>query len=455
MENERCHVTVVGARRRVDLAVPADAAIAEYTPTLLTLLGEVEFDDTLPPVWSLALPGGPPLGPQTSLRESGVADGATLYLRDAAAGEFDEPVVTDLEEKVEGAGEDVSVWGRRTRAYVTLVLGLLGLIAGFVALACSGDRTAVLPAAGAAAVVVALCLLVLVWQATRQGWSLPLALRLVMAYSAIPLLAVASASFELAGADHGRHAGSVLEALSAGAVLAALAGLLAIRHATTLMTAAIAAFAVVLTVCLAGGHVTLLEAAAVVGVAMLAVLGVAPRLSGHFAVLAGHPGGAAGRDEEADVLHLVKRGQRLLIGTNVLVAVVSAACLLVLGSSHQRYAVALAGCLGLALVLRAGRLTMAPAVVPVVIAGTIGLVTGLIKAPGRFGAPDWAGSAVLLVVALLAVAVGLVRAFRASAPDVRPSWIDPLAGFLTVACVPLVVGVFGVYSSMMNSGHTP
>lgn len=453
MENERCHVTVVGARRRVDLAVPADAAIAEYTPTLLTLLGEVEFDDTLPPVWSLALPGAPPFGPEASLRECGVADGATLYLRDAAAGEFDEPVVTDLEEKVEEAGEDVSVWGPRTRAYTTLVLGLLSLIAGFVALACGGDRDAVLPAAGAAAVVVAFSLLVLVWQATRQGWSLPLGLRLIMAYSAIPLLAVAASSFLLAGSG-GSDAGSVLVAISVGAVLAALAGLLAIRHATTLMAAAAAGFAVVLTVCLSAGHATLLEAAAVVGVAMLVVLGIAPRLSGHFAVLAGQPG-ADGRDEEADVLHLVKRGQRLLIGSNAAVSVVAAACLLILGSSHQRYAVALAGCLGLALVLRAGRLTMAPAVVPVVIAGTIGLTATLITAPGTFGAPGWAGSAVLLLAAVLAVAVGLVRAFRTNTPDVRPSWIDPFAGVLMVACVPLVVGVFGVYSAMMDSGHTP
>ncbi|MFD6188920.1 EsaB/YukD family protein [Streptomyces sp. NPDC060275] len=34
---------MVGARRRVDLAVPADAAIAEYTPALLTLVGQVEL----------------------------------------------------------------------------------------------------------------------------------------------------------------------------------------------------------------------------------------------------------------------------------------------------------------------------------------------------------------------------------------------------------------------------
>ncbi|SEO71594.1 type VII secretion integral membrane protein EccD [Actinacidiphila rubida] len=455
MENERCHVTVVGARRRVDLAVPADAAIAEYTPALLTLLGEVEFDDTLPPVWSLALPGGPPFGPQASLRECGVVDGATLYLRDAATGEFDEPVVTDLEEKVEEAGEEVSVWGRRTRAYTTLVLGVLGMIAGFVALGATGGRSTVLPAAAGAAVLVAFSLLALVWQATRQGWSLPLGLRLVMACAAVPLLAVAAASLPPATSGDGPHAGAVLVALCAGAVLGALAALLAVRHATTLMAAAMAGFALVLTVCLTAGHASLLESAAVVGVALLAVLGVAPRLSGHFAVLAGHSGGADGRRGEADVSHLVRRGRRLLVGTNVVVSVVATACLLVLGSAHQRYAVALAACLGLAFVLRAGRLTVASAVVPVVLAGATGLTATLLTAPGTFGAPDWTGATVLVAAAVLALAVGLVRAFRTDAPDVRPAWIDPFAGFLTVVCVPLVVGVFGVYGAMMNSGHTP
>ncbi|MFE7751937.1 type VII secretion integral membrane protein EccD [Streptomyces sp. NPDC057428] len=451
MENERCHVTVVGARRRVDLTVPAEAAIAEYTPTLLKLVGQVEFDEIFPPVWSLALPGAVPFAPDTSLRECGVADGATLYLSDVAAGEFDEPVVTDLEETVGQADGGISAWGRRSRAYTTLVLGVLSLIAGFVMLAWTGDPDGVLPATGAAAVVVALSLTLLAWHATRQQWSLPLGLRLIMAHSAVPLLAVVGVVLPRAsGTD------SVLVALSVGAVLGALAALLAIRHATTLMAVAITGLALVLTVGLTVGHATLLEASAVVGVAMLVVLGAAPKISGHFAVLAGsNTMAAGGHDDEADVLLLVSRGQRLLIGTNLLASVVAATCIVVLGSAHQAFAVALACCLGLALVLRAGRLTLAPGVVPVVTAGTIGLAATLTRAPAAFGAPEWAGSAVLLVVAVLAMLVGLGRAFRVDADDERPSWIDPLAGLLMVACVPLAVGVFGLFTTLAGSGQTP
>ncbi|WP_055587477.1 type VII secretion integral membrane protein EccD [Peterkaempfera griseoplana] len=449
MENERCHVTVVGTRRRVDLAVPADAAIAEYTPTLLDLVGQVEFDDTFPPVWSLAMPGTSPFPPEASLRECGVVDGATLYLRDMAAGEFDEPVVTDLEEAVEQIDGVATAWGWRPRAFTILVLGVLSLVAGFATLAWTDQA---LPATGAGAIAGASLLTVLAWHATRQGWSLPLGLRLIMAYSAVPLAAVAAASLPAATTS----TTAVLLAVSVGTVIGSLAAVLAIRHATTLMAVAISISALLLTVCLALGGASLPQSSAVVGVFMMVVLGVAPKIAGHTSVLAGsHIGGAEAYGDESDVLHLVRRGQRLLVGLNTLASLLSAACLVILGTSDQPFAVALAGCLGLALVLRAGRVTIAVAVVPVVTAGTIGLAVTLIHAPETFGAPAGSGSFALIAAAVVALLVGLSRAFRADRADGRPAWIDPLGGLFLLAAVPLAVGVFGVYASLLNSGQTP
>ncbi|MGC0380823.1 type VII secretion integral membrane protein EccD [Streptomyces sp. SAI-129] len=452
MENERCHVTVVGARRRVDLAVPADAAIAEYTPALLTLVGQVEMDETFPPVWSLALPGAPPLAPEVTLREAGVADGATLYLRDVAAGEFDEPVVTDLEESVEETRDGVTAWGRRVRAYTTLVLAVLGLVAAFVVLAWSGSADSYRPGTGVGAMVVAFALALLAWHSTRQGWSLSLGLRLIMACAAVPLLATAAACLPVAGASRS----GLLLALSVGALVGAVAGLLAIRHVTTLMAVALTGITLVLTAALTLGRTSLLESAAVVSVTIMGVLAAAPKAAGHFAVLAGpRAGGTDPYADEADVLRLVKRGQGALIGTNVLGSVVAAACLVVLGAADHAFAVALTACLGLALILRAGRLTMAPAAVPMVAAGTLGLAVALVRAPGNFGAPPWTGPVALLGAAVLALAFGLGRAFRADADEERPTWIDTLSGFFLLASVPVAVGVFGVYTSLLQSGQTP
>ncbi|MFJ3756475.1 type VII secretion integral membrane protein EccD [Streptomyces sp. NPDC090080] len=449
VENERCHVTVVGTRRQVDLAVPTDAAIAEYTPALLTLVGQAEIDDTFPPVWSLALPGAPPFAPEASLRECGVVDGATLYLRDAALGEFDEPVVVDLEESVEQADGEATAWEWRLRAHATLVLSVSSLVFGFVVLAWTEPGFS---ATGAGAMVAAFALALLAWHATRQRWSLPLGVRLFTAYAAVPLLAVAAASLPVAM----QSTGAMLTALSAGAVFGSIAGLLAIRHATTLMAVAITGLTLLLTVCLTLGDATMVEAAAVVAVTVTAVLGGAPKISGHFAVLAGTPGmNTEAYGDEADVLHLVRRGQRLLVGTNMLGSLVVAASLVVLGTADQAFAVALAGCLGVALVLRAGRLTMAASVLPMVVAGTAGLVATLVRAPGNFGAPHWTGPVALLGVSVLALGFGLSRAFHSEAARERPAWIDPVSTLLLVVGVPLAVGVFGVYASFMNAGQAP
>ena len=71
----RCRVTVVGARNRVDLAIPAEAPIAEYNDTLARLLGQPE-DDALPPVWSLAPIAGTAFPLTSSLAREGVEGGA-------------------------------------------------------------------------------------------------------------------------------------------------------------------------------------------------------------------------------------------------------------------------------------------------------------------------------------------------------------------------------------------
>lgn len=432
----------------MDLAVPADAAIAEYVPALLELLGEVEFDETFPPVWSLAPPTAMPFPPEASLRECGVADGATLYLRDAAEGEFDEPVVADLEESVSRAGEEAAEWGQRLRARTTLVLGLLGFIAGFVALAVMVGRGSALTVVGAGALFSALSLAGLVRQATRQAWSLSLGLRLIMVHGVVPLFAVGAAAL----ATTATGTAALPKAVAVGAVLGAVVALLALRHATTLMAVVITAITLVLVLALAG--TTLAEKSAVVAVGMMAVLGAASKLSGHVAVLAGMPGGTGPQDAEAHVVHLVRRSQRLLVGMSVLGSLVTATCLVVLGSADQTFAVALAGCLGLALVLSAGRLTAAAAAVPMVTAGIVGLSVTLLRAPGNFGSPDWMGAFVLLGAALCAMVLGLGRSFRTDGTRERPSWIDPLAGVLLVVCVPLAVGVFGVYTSLLHSWQT-
>src|ERR1700729_1328372 len=85
MIDGRSRVTVIGTRKRVDVALPAAAPIGEHSAGLASLCGPAQASPgALPPAWSLAVAGGAPLPLSASLEESGVLDGQVLYLRDLA-----------------------------------------------------------------------------------------------------------------------------------------------------------------------------------------------------------------------------------------------------------------------------------------------------------------------------------------------------------------------------------
>jgi hypothetical protein len=272
VDDERCRVTVVGARRRVDLAVPARAPIAEYISTLTRLCGQ-ETDETFPAAWSLALPGLRPISPGTSLTDAAVRDGTTLYLRDVVEGETDEPLVTDVGELVEDAGDRWPRWNARHRALAVLGVGLGALLAALAALVLGSPDS---PASGLSAIVSGFGLALIAGVAVRRDWPVPAPLRLAVALAACPVLALAG--YALPFARHGTGAGLV--AVVVGANVGALSALLAVVDVCTLTVETLAVVALPVSVLLAALRANGVESSAVVGVAALAVLGAAPLLAG-------------------------------------------------------------------------------------------------------------------------------------------------------------------------------
>ncbi|MER5464643.1 type VII secretion integral membrane protein EccD [Streptomyces sp. NPDC002668] len=449
MDDERCRITVVGTRRRVDLAVPARAAISEYTPTLLRLTGQEEEDETFPAVWSLALPGAKPLSPGASLTESGVADGATLYLRDVAAGEFDEPLITDLDELVSEANEEGLRWDTRHRALTLLFLGLGGMagaLGWFVGLAVEAPR---FPLVGPAASMAGLGLTLLAWHATRRTWPLALPVRLGMALSAVPLLAVSAVLLPTVLDTTARTviAGSV------GALAGALAARLAVNHVITLTTLVVSAVLLPTAGLLSGFGANGAESAAVVAALAMGSLGVVPMLSGHLVALSAPPGEDSATGEA--IPELVRRGRRVLAGLTQLLSAALIPALVLLATSDDAYGLVLAVCVSGALLLRAGQLKITAAVLPAVVAGTTGLLAVAISAPGELGAPDWAGPLAGLLAGAVMLGAGLIRAFPEGEPTgERPAWISGLSSTLALAAVPLAVGVFGVFGRLMEMGES-
>ncbi|MET7695306.1 type VII secretion integral membrane protein EccD [Streptomyces sp. NPDC005483] len=451
MEDERCHVTIVGQRRRVDLSVPVHAAIAEYTPILLRECGEVTADDTFPPAWSLALPGARPFPPEATLAESGVVDGATLYLRDFAAGEFEEIEVTDLEEEISAANRDALAYDPVARARTAVVAGIAALVAAFVTFDAVGPAR---PTAGFGALVAGACLVLLAAHATRRGWGLPTGIRLTVALAAVPLFVTAALALPAVRGG----VGPALAGAGAGALLGAVAARLAVPHLCSTVVLACATLYLPVAAGLAFFGANLLETAAVVVVLLLGVIAVAPTATGHLVAL----NGASGRDGDpgtgegqGEVAGLVTGARRLLVAVVVLCAVLLTPALVLLAAADQVWAVALCAVASCSLLLRAGLLNALGAVLPQLAAGAVGIAACLALVPGSFGAPDWIGPVVLIIVAVAVLARGTVRIFgEPDEADERPVWMSTLGLFLAVAAVPLAVGVFGVFGMMRSMGES-
>jgi type VII secretion integral membrane protein EccD len=447
--DERCRITVVGERRSVDLAVPADAPIAEYAPMLADMCGQAD-SDAMPAAWSLAPAGGAPFEPGQSLGAVGVLDGETLYLRDVLRGELDGPVVADIAEQVAELDDDGIEWNSRTRAYTTLALGLLVALAGAGAL---GAGAYDVPVLGPVLFATGVALAVLARVAEAKAWPVPRGLRLALAVAACPFLGFAALALPLSGT-----ASLVVAVVTAS--IGAFAAYLAVPVITTLVLQLVCGLVMVLAIPLAALRADGVEAAAVVAVAMFFLLGALPRIAAQVAAVP--PGTAQMEDVETSV----RRIQRLLIFLNAVCCVVMAACLVVLSGSDDWFALGLALCLSLALLCRASSSRLRGVVAAVLAGATIGLTALALRAPGHlFGprghlttahVPGWAAPSATLAVGAVVVWWGLVLCFRSSLQSAdfadRWSWPGPFANFLGALSVPLAVGVFGVFDALMKVG---
>jgi type VII secretion integral membrane protein EccD len=446
VDDERCRVTVVGARRRVDLAVPAHAPIAEYVPELTRLCGQ-ETDETFPASWSLALPGARPFPLRASLFEAQVMDGATLYLRDVVEGETDEPVVTDLEDLAEEVRSGWDRWSTRHRVLTTIGVGL-ALMVGAVALPALTAPDS--PLTAFAAIITGSGAALLSGSAVRREWAIPAPLRAAIAMAACPLFALAG--YVIPPSVHAAAAATV-----AGAVIGALAAALAVPDVCTLLLLLVAAIALPVAIVLTVIRATLAESAAVTGVVALIALSAGPAVAGRLATLAparGNTNGSA--DPAAEIATIMGRGRGALITLALALSLVVAACLLVLGDSSDPFTVALAVCVSLALLAQAGESEVPVAVMARLTAGFTGLAVLALRAPVHLLHLRSTSVALLVCAvgaAVLGVGCGLARR-RASAEisSERPSWLGTVGIVLVALSVPLAVGVFGVFGDLAHLG---
>lgn len=443
MQDARSRVTVVGARRRVDVAVPSAAPIGEYVAGLADLCGQ-ERRDLLPAAWSLAPAAAPPLPLGESLAGAGIVDGQVLYLRDAAGDPDDVPVVLDVDESVMEDAEHLRDHGVRRGLLVTGI-GLLWSLATAVLLWVMPETAAV---AGSVALALGgLTLILLSWALEQRRSALPEHLLLAMSLSAAPAFAVAGGLLgEMVAGDALRWPGALI-----GANLAVLLALSATPAGAVIALELSLAIAVLLAPALVAAHADATQSAAATTIAALAVIALSQRIAALVALF-GNPRG------EPDVLLAQTRRLLMVVLLGPLLALLGA--LPVLGRSGNTWGIALCLTVSVALLSRAHQ-----AVVPVE-----SVVLAAAGAGGLFGfasvyllRPSTAGWTVALTVLIGLAVVGAGIAHTLSMPPgggPREPTGPPrkrVADYVGVACLamsaPLALGALGVLGVLMDEGR--
>jgi hypothetical protein len=462
VNDEHCRVTVVGERRRVDLAVPASAPIVTYVDALARLCGQ-PGEDALPPAWSLAPAAGRPYPADRSLAELGVVDGEILYLRDLLDGESGGPVVRDVREEVAEEVEErlERPWDARALA-VTLVLLGLGLFTAALLVTGVTDRH-MGGVMGAFALPGALLPPTLAWAAGERRWPVPPWLRAALALSAVPIVALACwalATGPWAGRlDGGPHAvltatGLGWVALVDGALVGAFLAYPAAPGVLTCSVLAASAVAAALGTGLAGAGADRVQSAAVVAVVTAALLTAVPDAAVRILAVGSSRRRAPARGGDAAAA-ASRAALGLVTGWTLALAAVLGVALVVLAAARSPYAAGLAACLGVALLLRAGAARSAAEVVPVALAGTAGIAALVLLGPARLGWPGWLAPAAAAAGSVLLLVYGLRRLTRGPEPlDAgRPWWLTDLATALAGTGIALAAGTFGLFGWFVDLGQ--
>ncbi|HEY2576779.1 MAG TPA: EsaB/YukD family protein [Streptosporangiaceae bacterium] len=444
MADRNCRVTVIGTASRADVAVPARAPIGQYAASLALLCSEPD-SDVMPAAWTLATPEAGTLPPTSSLTECGIVDGQVLYLRDRAAGEYDEPGVFEVHELVaEAAGRAGGPrWDTSARTAAMLIAGAVWLVAVVTALVFTGVRASAGPLAAGAGLALALT----AWVARGSRLAIPAAVRALLTLGALPCLGVAG--WFVGMARSGGQPGPGIAGLSAGVLAGALIGLLAMPSVAAFAAAVTTAAAAAIVTALVMLHAGLAGTSAVVALLSYVMVILVPRAAGRlaalWALLTGH------EDPEVTVVW----ARHLLAAGNILACAVLAVAVVLLADSPSPFAIALALSLSLAVLLHTRACSFVAEAGPAVAAGLAGLLSVLLFATGRLLTPPaWtvpvagAGLGVAVLAAGLALSMGSPGRTAG-----ETAWSRMIASACLLAAVPLAVGVFGVFGTLLHLGR--
>jgi type VII secretion integral membrane protein EccD len=453
MQDARSRITVVGGRRRVDVAVPSAAPIGEYVDGLADLCGQTRHG-VMPPAWSLATAAAPPLPLGASLAEAGVADGQVLYLKDISRDPGSTPVVDDIDELVIGEAQRLRDHGA-PRGVAVIVVGLVWLAATAAYLSIApGGR--VIPEA-VSLVGGGLLLLSAAWALELRRSGVPSALCLVMSLMSIPCFAAAGAILAdgLAGGPY-LWLGAVIGG-NAGAILTLIATPEPVVFAIELPFA----IAAIIAPTLSSVHANAEQAATAVVVIALGLVAMARPTAAAITVVNRQmrANSRAGAHVTTDMLIQARRLISVVVAAPVLAASI---CLVILARSGEPFSLALAGVVTLALAIRARQSVVRLEIALLGAGAAIGLFAILASVTVVLRGSWWA-PVILVSFGLLLVAVGVVSTVNADPahPGGEPAelgppqrrTVDTMGTVFSALTAPLALGAFGVLGQLVTIGH--
>ncbi|WP_433265753.1 type VII secretion integral membrane protein EccD [Actinosynnema sp. CS-041913] len=450
-------VTVVAPRTRIDVALPADVAVADLLPMLLDMAKEATPDGGVRHGgWTLAKLGDSPLDPSRTLASLGVVDGELLQLR--KRNETPPPPLYDdvVDAIAESDPDSFRPWTKDTARRYGHIAGALALIAAAVAVLLSG------PLAGGDGL----------WPAICAG---------AVAIIALAAGAVVARSYNATGTG-------VLIAAAGGLPMAYVAGLYivpgAIGRPNLLLASVLVLIFASAAIMLIGRGITVFIAAAtagalsglafligifvdhpVVGIAAataavsLAALSALPRLTIQLAKLPlpTVPGSAedlkedTGFPEYAVIERRTANAHEYLTGMIIGCGGVAAVFSVIAASADTVFGPILAIVVTLVLLLRGRAYANGAQAVALLVSGMVagaGVLLGWLmesSAADRllfvFGA--------LVVVGVLALVLGVIFPHQKFSPVLRRT-VDVLEAILIAAVLPLALAVMDLYVAMRS-----
>ncbi|MCE6996883.1 type VII secretion integral membrane protein EccD [Saccharothrix sp. S26] len=425
-------VTLIGPTRRIDVVLPSDEPLGALLPEMVAMVGHRHGGD--PRGFQLGLVDGTVLPPATSLRDAGVPDGAVLRVdpftaAPPAAVVYDIPdELSDDLDRRPGRWHDAArvrtatgacVVASAFAAHVTaaqvpvwvLTAAAVVLLAAGLGAAAAGRRPA-----GVALLLGGTASLATTVPAWTSSWPHRWALWALGAACAVALLGVATGH---------RRAGllgaGVSLALLGWWVALAAAGLPAHRSAALTAVVTVGLLGVLPRVAMVSSGLTKLDD-------RLNTDDSVPRPSAEAAVDAAHRG----------------------LATACVAAVLSGTAAGLVLATSDGWSVALAVLLAVVLFLRLRAFPLTAEVVSMVTAALVvvgALLARLVRDQPRLW---WVAAVAALVVVLL----GLLVLGHRPQSHVRArarQWADRLEGLAVLGSVPVAVGVFGVYSRLLDT----